>query len=72
MSLPGLRKNASLVRLWGFLLVFFLCCGEDRLDRESVLMAVSDDPQFIKTLSSLGELHFEILYYLVYITHLCV
>ena len=28
---------------------------------------VSDDPHIIKTLSSLGELHFEILYYLVYV-----
>ena len=49
---------------FGFLLVFLLCCEDDR---ESVFMAVSDDPQFIKTLSSLVELHFKILYYLVYV-----
>ena len=49
---------------FGFLLVFLLCCEDDR---EPVFMAVSDDPQFIKTLSSLVELHFKILYYLVYV-----
>ena len=33
----------------------------------NALSAVSDDPNIIKTLSLLGELHFEILYYLVYV-----
>ena len=42
-------------------------CGEVRFDSESDFMVVSDDPHIIKTLSSLGELHFEILHYLVYI-----
>ena len=40
----------------------FFCCGEARFDSESVLMAVSDDPHIIKTLSSSGELYFEILF----------
>ena len=31
------------------------------------MFSVSDDPRIIKTLSSIGELHFEILYYLVYV-----
>ena len=30
-------------------------------------MAVSDDPHIIKTFLSLAELHFVILYYLVYV-----
>ena len=45
----------------------YLYCGEDRFDRESVFMAVSYDPHIMKTLSPSGELHFEILYYLVYV-----
>ena len=35
------------------------------------MMAVSVDPHTIKMLLSLGELHFEILYYLMYVWCVC-
>ena len=45
----------------------YICCGEARFGSSSVFVAVSDDPHIIKSFLSLAELHFVILFYLMYV-----